>query len=88
VRNGLLTFKCKACGEKYSHIEEIMIDCVGSSLVKSIDEECGRGNLMTYNSQAVVDEGTLSHYQCSECGTVIGKTQEEVVEWMKTQDIN
>ena len=80
--NELLTFKCKRC-EKDSHIEEIMVDCIGTSLIKSIDEDDG----IKYNGQGVVDSGVLSHYQCAECGDFIGQSENDVIEWLKSQEI-
>lgn len=78
-----LLFTCKNCGDHW--LEEIQVDCVSTHEVKSIGEN---GDIQYGKTET--EGGTISHYQCSNCGVVLKDDddqdivdEEQLADWIK-----
>ncbi|MFA7219052.1 MAG: hypothetical protein WC119_00810 [Synergistaceae bacterium] len=74
-----MQFVCKKCGG--TRLEEVMVDVTVSSMITSIAIEDGEINL-EYGEQSYENNegGTVESYQCMDCGQVIARSQEELIE--------
>ena len=69
-------YKCPKCGD--SKFEEVMIDATVVSEIICVDE-----NVLQYGVQ-LNEDGLVDRYQCVNCGEVVAKTQEEMIDLLRS----
>jgi len=81
----LLKFKCPKCG--HTELEEVMTDCILTSVIGVID---GEGAVDYDDKRITTTDGEVHHYQCVACGFILSdnndvdvNNNEELAEWLK-----
>ena len=82
----MLKFKCPKCGKK--ELEEILVDCVQTTVINAITED----GIVDYDQDRKSTEGgTVENYQCVSCGYILindefsctVSTDEDLAIWLK-----
>lgn len=72
-----IKFKCPKCKAKGAKVEEIVVNAVISSTVKTIDVDG-----YVHSSQLTAEEGEVDRYQCFNCGLIIANNGIELYKWL------
>ena len=79
-------FRCPDCGR--TELEQVLSDAVViTPIINEIEVEDGELGELEYGSEHIED-GDFDRYQCSHCGAVIAKSNDQLVKWLKENTPN
>jgi len=78
-----MKFKCPECGD--DRIEEVLLGVVQYTEVQNVTDEDGNPSIK-YGEHSL-DAGEVSHFQCLHCGEHIADDEEDLLAYLKENDM-